>query len=104
MKGQCNSSLYTSTSSAQVGNLVMLRQSGDIDIHVDGGRESILDYVKRTVPTNVIKEIEMEFKIFDVTEVDMYYGLSNLRHPFRNKKLHAYLNSLTEKNLDNMRT
>lgn len=96
MKGQCNASLY--------GELNALRQSGDIDVYADGGRESVVDYVKRTAPTSVINEIELEFKIFDDTEVDMHYNLSNLRHPFKNKKLHAYLNSLIEKNFENKRT
>lgn len=95
MKGQCNAALY--------GELNALRQSGDIDVFVDGGRESVVDYVKRTAPTSVINEIELEFKIFDDTEVDMHYGLSNLRHPFRNKKLHAYLNGYKDANYTNYR-
>ncbi|MDO4800558.1 MAG: nucleotidyltransferase family protein [Prevotellaceae bacterium] len=95
MKGQCNASLY--------GDLAFLRQSGDIDVYVASGRECILEYVQKTAPTSVINEIELEYKVFDDTEVDLHYKLPNFRNPFRNGKLHAFLCGLIDVNYDNKR-
>lgn len=95
MKGQCNAALY--------GDLCNLRQSGDIDVYVDGGREKVLEFVNRTAPTSVINEIECEYKCFDGTEVDMHFAYSNIRHPFRNRKFHKYLDSYKELNYTNYR-
>lgn len=68
-----------------------------------GGRERILEYVQRTAPTSVINEIELEYKIFEDTEVDLHYELPNFRNPFRNRKLHAFLNGQINGNFDNKR-
>ena len=95
MKGQCNAALY--------GELGSLRQSGDIDVFVDGGRERVVEYVKRTAPTSVINEIELEYKIFDDTEVDIHHSLNELRHPLRNKRLKRYLESYKDANFTNYR-
>lgn len=47
LKGQAIASLYTSTGSAQVGDLALLRQSGDIDVLVDCERKEAVDYVQK---------------------------------------------------------
>ncbi len=95
MKGQCNAALYS--------QLSKLRQSGDIDIYVDGGREKVLEFVKRTAPTSTINEIELEYRCFEDANVDMHYTLPKMRHPFRNRKLRAYLESWIEANYTNYR-
>lgn len=78
MKGQCNAALY--------GDLSELRQSGDIDIYVDGGREMV------------------KYKCFEDADVDMHYALPKMRHPFRNRKVKAYLMSWIEANYTNHRS
>lgn len=78
MKGQCNAALY--------GDLSELRQSGDIDIYVDGGREKV------------------KYKCFEDADVDMHYALPKMRHPLCNKRLKAYLMSWIEANYTNHRS
>lgn len=95
MKGQCNAALY--------GKLNALRQSGDIDVFVNGGREHVVKYVMSTAPTSVINEIELEYKVFADTEVDMHHSLNELRHPIRNRRLQKYLESYKDANFTNFR-
>lgn len=101
MKGQCNAGLYELRGERL--ELSKLRQSGDIDIYVDGGREKVLEFVQRTAPTSTINEIELEYSCFDDADVDMHYSLPKMRHPFRNKKLNEYLLSWIEANYTNYR-
>lgn len=93
MKGQSVGACYGP-------NLSNLRQSGDIDIFVDGGRTRVLEYVQSTAPTDSINEIELSYRIFSDTDVDLHYDLPNIRNPFRCKKLHTYLNRLIDLNFE----
>ena len=101
MKGQCNAGLYELRGERL--ELSKLRQSGDIDIYVDGGREKVLEFVQRTAPTSTINEIELEYSCFADADVDMHYSLPKMRHPFRNMKLNEYLLSWIEANYTNYR-
>ena len=49
MKGQGNTILYGD-------KLCSLRQSGDIDIYLEGGYKKVIDYVNRTFPTKDVNE------------------------------------------------
>ena len=111
MKGQCNAALYKQRGesgelrdgSLEKRDLAKLRQLGDIDIFVDGGREKVLAFVQRTAPTSTINEIELEYRCFEDADVDMHYSLPKMRHPFRNKRLKAYLQFWIEANYTNYR-
>lgn len=83
MKGQGNSALYND-------NLCLLRQSGDIDIYLEGGLEKVNDFVQRTHPTNEINELEIHFHCLPDTEVEIHYRPFIMRNPFKNRKLQRF--------------
>lgn len=65
MKGQGNAALYR--------NLSLIRQSGDIDIYLEGGFERVIEYVKKTYPTEKVNELEIIYHCFDDVEVEIHY-------------------------------
>lgn len=82
MKGQGNVDLY--------GSLSTLRQSGDIDIYLEGGFEMVNAYVQKTCPTNEINELEIHYHILKDTDIEIHYRPFIMRNPFRNAKLQRF--------------
>ena len=66
MKGQGNAILYDE-------KLCFLRQSGDIDIYLEGGYKKVIDYVNRTFPTKDVNELEIHYHCFNDVEVEIHY-------------------------------
>lgn len=66
LKGQGVAALYGE-------ELQYLRQSGDIDIWVDGGREAVIDYVMGIVPTRDFDQKHIQFHIFDDVDVEAHW-------------------------------
>lgn len=81
LKGQGVGRLYPDSS---------LRQSGDIDLWVPGGREEVLAYLKGRVPLRRPVYHHIEAKFFDDVEVEVHYLPAFLYNPFRNRKLQAF--------------
>lgn len=94
MKGQSVAALYGERLSG-------LRQSGDIDIFLEGGYDKIVKYVQKTYPTNEINEVEVHYPIFSDTEVEIHYRPFKTRNPFTNKRIQAYFDSVAERELTN---
>lgn len=93
MKGQSNAALY--------GDLQMLRQSGDIDIYLEGGLEKVLAYAKTFGDVEHVNELEMSVPVYQDTEVEFHYRPFIMRNPFKNAKLQAYFKSCEETNFSN---
>ena len=85
MKGQGNAVLYNSSE-----DLSLFRQSGDIDIYLDGGFKKVNDFVQRTFPTNEINEIEIHYHCLEDTEVEIHYRPFFMRNPIKNAKLQKF--------------
>lgn len=83
LKGQGNLANY--------GELGMLRQSGDIDIWVEGEFEKVNNYVQSKSPTNKINDHHIEYDCFDDTEVEIHYIPFWLNNPFQNMVLDIFL-------------
>ncbi len=81
LKGQGVGRLYPDPS---------LRQSGDIDLWVPGGREAVLTYLKGRVPLRRPVYHHIEAKFFEDVEVEVHYLPAFLYNPFRNRKLQAF--------------
>ena len=96
IKGQSNHPAYTSTGSAQAQDLAMLRQSGDIDIWVEGGREKVVGLVNSICPTKEIRETHAQLRVFPETEVEVHYRPGLIRDFRRNKRLQAFFASQAE--------
>ena len=88
IKGQSNHTSY--------GSLAMLRQSGDIDIWVEGGREKVVELVSSICPTKEIRETHAQLRVFQDTEVEVHYRPGLIRDFRRNKRLQAFFASHAE--------
>lgn len=93
-KGQANASLYSK-------NLETLRQSGDIDIWIEGGRERVIELVQSISPTKEIRETHAQLNVFADTEVEAHYRPGLIRDAFRNKKLQLFFASCEEECFSN---
>lgn len=93
MKGQSNAALY--------GDLQMLRQSGDIDVYLEGGLENVLAYAKSFGNVEHVNELEMSVPIYQDTEVEFHYRPFIMRNPFKNRKLQTYFDACSEANFAN---
>lgn len=83
LKGQTNHFNY--------GSIAMLRQSGDIDVWLDGETEDIIRYVNRISPFEKINQQHLDFHIYDDTEVEVHFTPSRLTNRFSNRKLQKWL-------------
>lgn len=86
LKGQGIASLYHSLHS----DLSLLRQSGDIDVYVDCGRERAIEYA-RSIQDEVDWDYKhLHLKVFKETEVEMHYRPEVFLNLFKNKKLQRW--------------
>lgn len=99
MKEQANATLYKNVAdSGETIDLIMLRQSGDIDIYVEGGLDKVVKYVQETHPTDDINEVEIHYPIFSDTDVEIHYRPFKTRNPITNKRIQQYFDSVAERN------
>lgn len=82
LKGQGIATLY--------GDLAMLRQSGDIDIWMDGGWEKVMDYVNAHTPNREFDMKHTHFTAFKNTIVEAHWRPTVSTNPILNRKLTAY--------------
>ena len=82
LKGQGNSDNY--------GQLALLRQSGDIDIWVEGGFYKVYNWAKNIAPSDEINQHHIHFDYFSDTEVELHYTPFVLNNPIRNNVLRKY--------------
>lgn len=93
LKGQGVAALYkvSGFNEFQVSSdLSLLRQGGDIDVWIEGGRKKVVDYVQQIAPTDDIRDNHAALDIFDNTEVEAHFRPATLRNPIRNKKLQKF--------------
>lgn len=68
-----------------------LRQSGDIDIWMDGGFERVNSWVQKVAPTRVVNQHHVDLKMFEDTEVEAHYHPINMTNPWRNNRLKEFI-------------
>lgn len=83
------------------GSLQMLRQSGDIDVYLEGGLDKGLPYARTFGETTKVNELEMSVPVFQDTEVEFHYRPFIMRNPFKNAKLQAFFKCFEEANFSN---
>lgn len=93
MKGQGNAILYGD-------KLCSLRQSGDIDIYLEGGYKKVIDYVNRTFPTKDVNELEIHYHCFNDVEVEIHYKPFVKDSP-KDKNLQSFFKECEEANFTN---
>lgn len=82
LKGQGNIANY--------GTSGLLRQSGDIDLWVEGGYEKIAAYVQKTAPTKDINQHHANFSVFQDTEVELHFYPLQLNNPLKQKVMNRF--------------
>lgn len=102
MKGQAVGSLYKlRAESGELRDLSALRQSGDIDVFLEGGLEKILAYAKSIGKTDGVNELEMHVDVFPDTEVEFHYRPMVLRDPIKNRRLQQYFDEFAVVQFEN---
>lgn len=82
LKGQGIAQLYPTPN---------LRQSGDIDMWVEGDRKSVLELVRSKWPVGEISYHHCDTRIFDdKTKVEIHFTPTWMNNPFHNKILQKY--------------
>lgn len=77
-------------------DLSKFRQSGDIDVWVDGSREEILAYINKICPTEEVGELHAQFHVFKNTEVEVHFTPSILSNKKANKRLQEWFEGMKE--------
>lgn len=78
-----------------------LRQSGDIDIWIDGGFDVVNSWVQKISPTRKINMHHIDLNIFPDTEVEAHYIPFVYHNYYKQKKLEAFFERLKSKCMDN---
>ena len=77
-------------------DLDLYRTPGDIDIWLDGSRESIITYVRKYLPDSSIFYHHMDFPKIDGIEIEVHFTPSWMNSYFTNKKLQKLFNNQRE--------
>ena len=93
MKGQAVGTLY--------GSLAGLRQSGDIDVYLEGGLEKVLACARTFGEVKKVNELEMSVPVFQDTEVEFHYRPFIMRNPFKNAKIQAFFKNSEDESFNN---
>lgn len=92
LKGQGNALMYPEPLS---------RNSGDIDLWVEGSRETIHDFVVKRFPDALDGSMHIEFPFFRDTPVEVHYKPRYSSVPRYNKRLQAWFNRNAEAQFTN---
>lgn len=85
LKGQGMGALYSSSS------LSLLRQSGDIDVWVDGGIEKAMEYARSVAHQQIRFDYKnLHLPIFLDTEVEMHYRVDVIMNLLKHKKMQEF--------------
>ena len=92
LKGQGVGALYKSMASdaPTASDLSMLRQSGDIDLWIQGGMQKAYDYCKDKFGSFDYDYINAHTPFYSDTEVELHWRVHSLPNPFANKRLQRW--------------
>lgn len=77
----------------EYGRLSKLRQSGDIDIWVKGGYQTVCDYIQKTIPTDDLAYHRFHYNYFEDTEVELHHRPTLMRNLMDDRKLEKWYES-----------
>ena len=84
LKGQGIAQLYGS-------ELSLLRQSGDIDLWVDGGMKRALNWARKNYGNVAFDYINAHVPMFKESEFELHWRVSSMSNWFRNWKLQRWI-------------
>ena len=75
----------------RANSLGMLRQSGDIDVYVDGGMEKVLRWCRERYGDVEFDYINAHVPVFKDVEVELHWRVGSMTNLFKNRKLQRWL-------------
>lgn len=90
LKGQGVAALYNSIDS-EWPQLGLYRQSGDIDVWVDGGMDSVLNWCRKNYGDVDFDYINAHVPVFKDVDVEVHWRVGSMTNLFRNKRLQRWL-------------
>lgn len=97
LKGQSMAGIYNLDLNFNAGcNLGFYRQSGDIDVWLEGSRRQIMEYVNSVAPTDDVRWLHTRLDVFDDAEVEIHFMPSYLECPWHNRALQRFFESEKE--------
>ena len=75
----------------RANSLGMLRQSGDIDVYVDGGMEKVLRWCRERYGDVEFDYINAHVPMFKDVEVELHWRVGSITNLFKNRKLQRWL-------------
>lgn len=90
LKGQGVAALYNSID-GEWPQLGLYRQSGDIDVWVDGGMDNALKWCRKKYGDVDFDYINAHVPVFKDVEVELHWRVQSMTNLFRNRKLQQWL-------------
>lgn len=90
LKGQGVAALYNSID-GEWPQLSLYRQSGDIDVWVDGGMDNALNWCRKKYGDVDFDYINAHVPVFKDVEVELHWRVQSMTNLFRNRKLQQWL-------------
>lgn len=87
LKGQASGAYYPDP---------LLRQSGDIDLWVEGGRDDVLAYLREGFTTRHVVYHHCEARIFKDVSVEVHFLPTWMNNPFVNHRLQKWFSALSD--------
>lgn len=86
LKGQGNAAMYGWINP----QLALWRQTGDIDVWIEGGFEKVMCYVNKISPTNEVNRQHVQFHVFKDTAVELHFTPSRLANRWVDKRIQSW--------------
>lgn len=83
-------------------SLGMLRQSGDIDVWIDGGLEAVMTLAKKNEYKPKVAEHHIDLPIFKDVDVEAHFTPSYMRCPWRNTRLQRWFKEVADRQFSNI--
>lgn len=96
-----NEGSQTPLNSSNTSNLSNLRQSGDIDVWIEGGLDATLALCKKLGQKADVTEQHVHLHMFHDTEVEGHYVPTRVMNPLVDKKLQRWIDSQQERQFAN---
>ena len=90
LKGQGVAALYNSID-GELPQLGLYRQSGDIDVWVDGGMDNVLKWCRKKYGDVDFDYINAHVPVFKDVEVEVHWRVGSMTNLFRNRRLQRWL-------------
>lgn len=92
LKGQGNAIMYPNP---------LLRQSGDIDVWVDGNKNDIINFVRAKYPNSHVASLHVEYPLFKDVDVELHFQPAKSITFTQSRKLRRYFESQQEAQFGN---